>query len=260
MSNSKNLNIVEYASNYPKKDYSEKDEADFLEYVYKHLREFESSVEHLYLDTKYKVTIGVGHHVVQERASASLNLIYKVVVGSPPTLQEPTADEKKAAWRTVAGLEPTIRNDIAGDKKFPSANNKIFKEATNLKLTEQSIKKLFENDLFTHLSEVRRIFHRFDKYPDPAKLAIIDLYYNVGGKVFLEFKNFKKCVIDEDWHCAGKESRRKTPHVERINKAQELFNRAADIKRAIDNGDMKLGTVLEGPLYAENSFNDVWEA
>jgi len=251
------VNILEYAGNVPEKDYSERDEVEFLNYAYKHLREFEGEIPHLYLDPNGYVTIGIGHLIISAHESTSLPFIYKVIPDPP---HEVPPEEKEEAWQKVKDLMPTILKDFLNKmKKFPSANNAIFKDATNLKLDENAIRKIFDDDLAIRLREIRNIFKRYDKYPDPAKLGIIDLYYNVRN--FSQFVVFKKCVLKEDWHCAGVESNRKGPNKERLDKARNLFDEAGEIKRKYDRDNYRLAPDNQKSiLAAEKSYDDVWQS
>jgi hypothetical protein len=250
--------VLQFPGFLVKNDYSQRDEEEFLEYIFIHLAEFEGSCPYLYLDTNGYVTIGIGHHVINALSNTYLPYTYK----SPPseTTVPVSNKEKEDEWIKVKNLITKIKINFLGQNKtFPSHKNSIFKEATKLQLDVQDIKKLFDNDVSVRLKEIERIFPRFKKYPDPAKLGIVDLYFNVRD--FWKFVNFRKYVTKEQWHLAGSESGRKGPNQDRLDKAKRLFDEAEEIKTRTDSRLYKINIEnTDDFLVAEKSYDDIWQS
>ena len=72
------------------------------------LEEYEGRYEHLYLDTKNKVTVGVGHLLNSEIDMAFVTM-YKLVNNLPAGLA--TLEERKAEYANIAKQKRIIRPD-----------------------------------------------------------------------------------------------------------------------------------------------------
>lgn len=254
--------ILSYPSTLEKVDYSQRDNIEFYDYAQKHLALFEGTIQHPYLDTEGEVTVGIGHLVKTRQDMVPLNFVYRQPP-APPLPQKPGEKEKKEEWKRVKDLLPRIKKTmLQKDERFPRAENTIF-STSNFILEKHEITTLFISDFTVRLKEIRKIFKRFDKFPDPAKLGIIDLYYNVGSGTFRDFIKFKNAVLNEDWQTAGKESVGKRPNQDRINRSIQLFEEAYQIKNRIDRGTDKFRPPTNGDqkkLLAEKDYNDVWQS
>ena len=75
--------------------------ADVKKDVAKNIEKYEGRFEHIYLDTKGKVTVGVGH-LISNRGAMAMLVFYKTKNNLPTTIA-PT-QEKQAEYDAVAKL------------------------------------------------------------------------------------------------------------------------------------------------------------
>ena len=79
--------------------------------------------------------------------------------------------------------------------------------------------KAFEQQLRVH-------FRGYSKYPEPARLALIDMAYNLGVGGLLEFKELKKAAEAGKWEEAARQSKRSGGRSSRNKYVKELFEAA----------------------------------
>ncbi|WP_151174109.1 glycoside hydrolase family protein [Pseudoalteromonas ruthenica] len=173
------------------------------------MEKYEGKINHMYLDSKGYVTVGVGH-LIKDLASAQ-KLSFKKSNNMPAT-----KDEIKADYEAV--------------KKQPK--NRLafsYKRYVKLKLSDLDINTLTNKHIDSFESELKRIFPDFSTYPSEARLALFDIIFNVGMTDFnSEWPRLKKAVKAKDWSEAAKESNRKPPiSAERNKYVRDLFEKAA---------------------------------
>ncbi len=98
-------------------------------------------------------------------------------------------------------------------------------------LTLQQQRTLFERTYADKESEVRRAFPDFDKYPLPAREALVDMAYNLGTNGLMEkFPTLVKAVRNRDWSTASQECHRRGVGVDRNDAVRRLFVDASRAK------------------------------
>lgn len=223
------------------------------------LRAFEGSVEHLYLDSKGKVTVGIGHHIEKVADIDGIALI-------KPDGTAADVATKRGEWEAISKLKygekiaaGTFRN--AGPHK--------------LRITSEEVTKLLcEDDRQTRGSVVAAkvfddVFPKADAYknaPLPARLAIVDMAFNLGGpKLKSEFvqvdRQFGRHVKARRWSGkaegkgAAEEARRKQPvkpgrnqFAERLLEASQILDHSPVILAALEP---PIGTITSAPAHAK---------
>lgn len=151
---------------------------------------FEGNIPFMYRDTAGWVTVGVGQMLPDLNAA-------KKIPFETPLGAKATADEIETDYKRVHAI-------TAG---LPAAQ---YRAQSSLLLDESYIestllKKLKESDV-----ALRRHYVRYDTFPEPVKLALLDMIYNLGpSKLFGQFPAFEKAVNAQDWKTAADQSHRK---------------------------------------------------
>jgi GH24 family phage-related lysozyme (muramidase) len=173
------------------------------------MEKYEGRINHMYLDSKGLVTVGVGH-LLKDLASAQA-LSFKKSDNKPASKEEIKADYE------AVKKQPT--NRIAS----------FYKKSTKLHLADADINSLTNKHIDNFESELKKIFSDFSTFPNEVQLALFDIIFNVGmTDLNNKWPTFKKAVIDKDWATAAKESNRKAPiSAERNKYVKDLFEKAA---------------------------------
>jgi len=177
----------------------------------KNLIRYEGDVRHMYLDAEGYVTIGVGHLVPNLAAALKLNLVVGKT-GAIATDAQITIDYEavKKQWKS--------------DTAAP-----YYKKYTQLIMTAVEVDRLTNKHIRTFYNELKRLFPDFDDYPTEARLALLDMIFNLGmTKLRNLFPKLNKAVKAKNWAEAVAESRRKSPVSDaRNNYVKALFEVAA---------------------------------
>jgi GH24 family phage-related lysozyme (muramidase) len=188
---------------------------------------FEAFVEHFYLDTAGKVTIGYGRMVPNADAAADLPLKKN---GS-----DAEEDAKRDEWTL-------IKSKPAGK---PAS---YYKQFTKLTLPESDAKAMLRENLEGFAADLKTRFPDLDDYPNDAQDALLDMMFNLGLTKFSK-ANWPKlfaAVEAKDWTKAAAESNRPDVQDERNEAIHDLFVSAAGVS---------LKLYLEARIVAE-SFKD----
>ena len=157
----------------------------------------------MYRDTVGKITVGVGLMLPDAKAAQALPFVLGTRTAIPQEI---------AAEYTRVDALPLGRASA------------FYKPSTQLELTQQTIDaKLsavlqgFETDLRAHLPH-------YDTLPDPVKLALLDMIYNLGpGELFNGFPHLIAAVESGSWAEAAAHCLRRGPSPARNNWTREQF-------------------------------------
>lgn len=166
------------------------------------LGNYEGRVNHLYLDTKGKVTVGIGHLVINSSAMQPLRL-FSVRNGIRHALA--TSLEKRSEYDRVVRLPWGLRYSAAS-----------FKRHTTLIMDDPDIDALADKHIDSFYRELRTLYTvgrgypaNFDSFPHSVKLALFDMIFNVGAtKLTNLFPRFNAAIKLEDWQGAAAEANR----------------------------------------------------
>ena len=168
----------------------------------KKLTQYEGKFNHLYLDTKGKVTVGVGH-LVANRNDMSTITMYKTKNNLPSQLA--TLPDKQAEYDKIVKLPWGQRYGATS-----------FKTHTALIMKDADINLLLNKHIDSFYNELTRIYNKtngytedFDKLPRNVQLVLFDMIFNLGAsKIVNSFPNFNTSLKAGDWKKAATECNR----------------------------------------------------
>jgi len=171
---------------------------------------YEGDVRHMYLDSEGHVTIGVGHLVPNLAAALKLNLVVGKT-GAIATETQITTDYELVKKQAEGGYAYT------------------YKKYTQLIMKKIEVNRLTNKHINNFYNELKKLFPSFDDYPTEARLALLDMIFNLGmTKLRNLFPKLNKAVKAKKWAEAAAESRRKSPVSDaRNNYVRALFEAAA---------------------------------
>lgn len=175
------------------------------------LEQYEGRVEHMYLDTRGYVTVGVGH------------------------MMDTAEDAKKVAFVNAASGSPATKKEIEDEyaliksKPFGSAYPaRRFKSFTKLKLTDSTINEVTNKHISSFESELKQIYGatEFNTHPENVKLALFDMIFNLGmPKLKNNYPKFNKYIKAKDYKNAANESNRRGIAAERNQYVKDLLSK-----------------------------------
>lgn len=174
----------------------------------------EGIIDHMYLDTKGLVTVGVGYLLASVNDAYGLSWRVKSD-GSVPTKETIKKEYDKVASCTKGYLA------------------QYYKQFTKLYVTEFVIGELLDARILEKQQQLKKHF-KFDSYPDLVQEVLIDMAFNFGvSKIVNGFPTFTKHIIARDWLKASKECRSSQISEHRnIGRATKLSQAAAKEKEA----------------------------
>jgi GH24 family phage-related lysozyme (muramidase) len=172
------------------------------------LRIFEATIPWMYLDTRGNVTAGVG--VMLPSAADALKLPWIDVKGNPASAFDVT-EEFLRVQKMLTGR---------------SAQFYYLDTAPKLALTE--ISHMLDATVSVCEGELAKTFDKYAQFPVPAKLALIDMVYNLGlEKLKFEYIHFCTAVGRMDWETAAANCHRNGPGDSRNEWTKQQFLDAA---------------------------------
>lgn len=169
----------------------------------------EDDIPYPYIDTASKITVGIGINIDEEKKFT--NLPWKTGSESGPDATKKEIEEGYNALKA----QKTQPGNLDKDGKFNvSADIQKKKGWVNLYLPKTERDSLFE-DRFTYFRDkLPGKFSDFDCFPPPAKVALMDMIFNLGETRFSRgnWPSFFKAVNQRDWRAAAEQSHRKIPN------------------------------------------------
>lgn len=179
----------------------------YLEQAIGRLKQFEGSVPWMYLDTVGKVTVGVGSMLPDARAAGVLPFL----LGE----RAATAGEIAKEFVRVSALAKGRAAAFYRGEGGPRLAEKTIDERLG------EVLEGFEGYLRAHIGG-------YDRLPDGAKLALLDMVYNLGpGRLFQEYPKLLAAIAKGDWATAAAASLRRGPGAARNAWTKEQFLGAA---------------------------------
>ena len=180
------------------------------------LKRGEGSVNHLYLDTVGKVTVGVGNMLPTAESAGKLPFRHRF-------------SDNRANINDII-IEYGKIKQLPYGKDRPAS---FYAPYCELYLPEREIDKLLGSRVQEFLKSLRMQFRGFDDYPEAAQLGIMDMIFNLGPtKLFASaqdggFPKFCLAVRQQDWATCANECHRRGIADERNNEVKNLFLEAA---------------------------------
>ena len=166
----------------------------FIHVFEKQVKSFEGKVNHMYLDSSpndKNVTVGFGCLI----SSADVAKKYPFLIRK---------DKSKASDEDIVEDFNKVETAESGHEAS------YYKDFTKCILPENYMERLFFGRIHSFLRELRIIYKNYDKFPEPAKIALLEMIYALGAKKLqYMFKNFTAAVRKRDWVTVAKESQRK---------------------------------------------------
>ena len=173
-----------------------------------HLEIFEGTVPWMYLDTRGFVTIGVGELLANAAKAETLEFV-------DPDGQPSTQDAILEEFNRVSSLVPA---KIAA----------FYRSPTSPVLPHAAIDSLLMNHLNFFDGQLVGRFPDYSDFPDPAKLGLLDMIYNLGQVgLFQHFPHFMAAVDKQDWLGAAANCHRVGPSQARNDWTRQQFLDAA---------------------------------
>ena len=177
----------------------------------KKLEQYEGRVEHMYLDTRGFVTVGVGH------------------------MMSSAEEAKKVAFINAASSAQASKKEIEDEfaliksKPFGAAYPaRRFKSSTKLKLTDSTINELTNKHITSFEGELKQIYGatEFNTHPENVKLALFDMIFNLGmPRLKTGYPKFNKYIKVKDYKNAALESNRKGISAQRNQYVKDLLSK-----------------------------------
>lgn len=179
--------------------------AALLDQCFAFIAPFEGNVNHMYLDDpgngeRGNVTVGVGCLLNSPRAAAALPFI-------PST---------------------AVAEDFAAVASKPAGHQADwYKQFTHCVLPSAAIRGEFDKRCLGVIAWLRRVTADFDKFPQPAQVALVDMVFNLGaGKYAVQYARLKAAVATQDWRECAAQCHRRGIQEPRNTATASLFQRA----------------------------------
>jgi len=173
-----------------------------------HLEVFEGTVPWMYLDTRGFVTVGVGELLPSAAKAQTLDFV-------DPEGEPSTQDAILDAFNRVSGLVPA---KVAA----------FYRSPTSPVLPYFAIDALLMDHLNLFDGQLSTRFPEYASFPDPAKLGLLDMVYNLGQvSLFQHFPHFMAAADKQDWLGAAANCHRVGPSQARNDWTRQQFLDAA---------------------------------
>ena len=173
-----------------------------------HLETFEGIVPWMYLDTRGYVTVGVGEMLANAARAQSLAFVDGNGQPSAP-------DAILSDYNRVSGLAPA---------RVPG----FYRTGTSPILPHAAIDTLLLQHLTYFDGQLADQFQSYAAFPDPAKLGLLDMIYNLGVTgLFQGYPHFCGFVQNQDWTNAAAQCHRNGPSQARNDWTRQQFLEAA---------------------------------
>ena len=175
------------------------------------LEQYEGKVEHMYLDTRGFVTVGIGHMMASAEDAKKISFI--------------NASSGSAATKQEIEDEYTLIKSKPFGAAYPARR---FKSATKLKLTDSTINEITNKHIASFEAELKQIYGatEFNKHPENVKLALFDMIFNLGmPKLKNNYPRFNRFIKACDYKSAATESNRNGIAAERNQYVKDLLSK-----------------------------------
>ncbi len=166
----------------------------------------------MYRDTVGKVTVGVGLMLPNIEAAQTLPFLSN---NRPATPEEIAAEYARVDAMTMGKAAA------------------FYKIASSLELSQETIDAKLLAVLEGFEANLRAEFPTYDTFPDPIKLALLDMIYNLGPvELFKGFPHLVSAVQSGNWSLAAARCTRRGPAPSRNDWTKQQFLSVAGTIRA----------------------------
>lgn len=194
------------------------------------LRKFEGDIAYPYGDSKGLLTVGIGTNV--NREATFLALPWRI--GDENGRMASAAEIQDGYNKLTRYIAARMEEAAAQGRQTLNLPDEHYQGIANLRLPKMGRQQMAERDLDAFQRELNAKFNGFNTIPAPAKVALMDMIYNIGGTKFTAAKwpSLFAAVSARDWEKAAAESRRVDVNARRNSSTAALFKRAAEISRS----------------------------
>jgi GH24 family phage-related lysozyme (muramidase) len=170
---------------------------------------FEGNISHMYVDTIGYVTVGIGNMLPDVTAAQRLAFVNRT------TKNAATAAEISVDFATVS-------------KQPKGKAARWYRPFTNLDLPDVEVNRLFQKRVQEFQVQLGKVYPRYDSYPDPAQLAMLDMAFNLGTSALKnKWPKLNEAIEKQDWKTAADQSNRPDASAVRNAATKALFLKAS---------------------------------
>lgn len=181
---------------------------DYIDQSIEQTTVFETAVPWMYLDTRGFVTAGIGKMLPTSAAAVMLPFL------------DPDGESATAS---------VIVADFNRVKAMPAGYNfEAYRAASSPVLPAEYMTALLRSIITANDAILRAKIAGYDGFPTPAKLALLDMSYNLGGpKLFIQYPLMLAAVEAQHWLTASQQCHRNGPNQARNDWTRDQFLAAA---------------------------------
>lgn len=191
--------------------------------VVEKIEAYEGRVDHFYLDSVGKVTIGIGHLVSTRTAVSSIRM-YVVKNGEAATIG--SEQDKQSEYDNVLKQQAGYRASW-------------YKQHTKLVMKHDDIDRLMDVHISSFYRNLINIYRRaggypgdFDEFPQKVQIALLDMIFNLGPRRLINgFPAMNGYIKAGNWSGAAQECNRPQVSLERNQYVRQLFLAAAAVEQ-----------------------------
>lgn len=153
------------------------------------LKDFEGAETSPYIDTKGKITIGIGNNINNEKDF--VNTPFKTIGGQPLTPKEKEAlfQELSEARDLAIAVKGTpgkqiVFNFSADNQRSDPLLSRFKDVMVDAEYVQQEAERYLAREMPILKAKMRTEGIDFDSLPEGAKLAVMDMQYNLGNEKF----------------------------------------------------------------------------
>ena len=211
------------------------------------LKGYEGNVPYMYLDTRGKVTVGVGF-LLASADDATKYAFYKnnasafssAVNAQTRTMPNPALDvarpsvtdlpEPGIVTPMILGLQKATQDEIKAEwanikKQAAGQDATYYKKFTSMKMLAGDIDSILTKNISSFEAEGKEVLPNWDDFASPAQLALLDMIYNLGS--LQGFPKLLAAAKKKDWAVCANECHRDGPSQERNDDTKARFEAAA---------------------------------
>lgn len=165
---------------------------------------FETAVPWMYLDTRGLVTAGIGQMLPDAASAQALAFLHADGTPAPP-------DAIRADFDRVRALAP-------------AQPCHAYRSPTSPTLAEPTMTAMLTTIVTANDAVLRARLPDYDGFPTPAKLALLDMLYNLGeNRLFGKYPMLLAAVHNQHWLIASRQCHRNGPNTARNDWTRNQF-------------------------------------
>lgn len=157
------------------------------------LKDDEDIYRHIYIDTTWNKTIGIGANIDEWEQFRKLNW---QVDG-----RAATEEEKRAAFNSFDVITSKEKKNVDKDGNLLRKNNmkaSSYKNKSSLRILDEEINKLLRYHLRDDIAYLHREFPEFDSFPPELQNVLLDIKFNTGNISADEWPKLRKAIAEKN--------------------------------------------------------------